>query len=153
MNFKGQKVHSAAWDHDFDYSNKRIAVIGNGSSGIQILPKMAKLPGTQITSFQRGPTWVVNTFSPASLLGKDDPAYNPEYTEEEKKEFREDEVKHNAYRKKLIHNINDGFKMVSMLSRRCKKKLLGSFIYASLSRIRNGMKKFLGLPNDRWPRS
>lgn len=30
--FQGQKVHSAAWDHSKDYSHKKIAVIGNGSS-------------------------------------------------------------------------------------------------------------------------
>lgn len=111
--FQGHKVHSAAWDHSYDYSYKRIAVIGNGSSGIQILPKMAQLPGTTVTSFQRGPTYVVNRLSPGTLLGKDDPAYNPEYTEEEKKRFSEDKKYHNQYRKKIIHGINKGFRMVS----------------------------------------
>ncbi|KAJ9611624.1 hypothetical protein H2200_004808 [Cladophialophora chaetospira] len=109
--FSGKKVHSASWDHEYDYSNKSIAVIGNGSSGIQILPQLAKLPGTKVTSFQRGPTWVVSTMSPASLLGKDDPAYNPEYTDEEKKAFLNEPEKHHRYRKKIIHNINDSFKM------------------------------------------
>ena len=51
--FKGHKVHSASWDHSFDYSGKKIAIIGNGSSGIQILPEIAKLDGTEVTSFQR----------------------------------------------------------------------------------------------------
>ena len=111
-NFQGKKVHSASWDHDYDYSNKTIAVIGNGSSGIQILPQLAKLPGTKVTSFQRGPTWVVSTMSPASLLGKDDPAYNPEYTDEEKQAFLQEPQKHHQYRKKIIHSINDSFKMV-----------------------------------------
>ncbi|KIV88653.1 hypothetical protein PV10_08317 [Exophiala mesophila] len=110
-NFQGKKVHSASWDHDYDYSNKTIAVIGNGSSGIQILPQLAKLPGTKVTSFQRGPTWVVSTMSPASLLGKDDPAYNPEYTEEGKQAFLQEPQKHHQYRKKIIHGINDSFKM------------------------------------------
>ncbi|KAH8695160.1 hypothetical protein BGW36DRAFT_453017 [Talaromyces proteolyticus] len=109
--FKGKKVHSANWDHEHDYSNKRIAVIGNGSSGIQILPQMAKLEGTHVTSFQRGPTWVVSTMSPASLLGKDDSANNPEYTDEEKRNFRENPAHHNKYRKQIIHKINDSFKM------------------------------------------
>lgn len=67
--FKGHKVHSANWDHSFDYSNKRIAIIGNGSSGIQILPQMAKLPGTQITSFQRGPTWITQSLGQALGAG------------------------------------------------------------------------------------
>lgn len=113
QDFQGKKVHSANWDHDYDYSNKRIAVIGNGSSGVQILPQMAKLPGTKVTSFQRGPTWIVSTMSPASLLGKDDDSvYNPEYTEKEKQAFMDEPQTHNKYRKKIIHGINDGFKMV-----------------------------------------
>lgn len=110
--FKGQKVHSADWDHSYDYSNKRIGLIGNGSSGIQILPQLAKLPGTDVTSFQRGPTWVVSRMTPGSLLGKDIKDYNPVYTEEDKKKFRDDPAFHNEYRKKLIHNINNVFKMV-----------------------------------------
>ena len=111
--FDGKRVHSANWDHSYDYSNKRIGLIGNGSSGIQILPQMAKLPGTEVTSFQRGPTWVVSRMSAGSLLGKDIKDYNPVYTEEDKKRFREDPAFHNEYRKKLIHNINNAFKMVS----------------------------------------
>lgn len=75
---------------------------------------MAKLPGTQVTSFQRAPTWVVCTMTPASLLGDDDPAFNPRYTEEQKKFFRENPKEHNKYRKKIIHNINAGFKMVTL---------------------------------------
>ncbi len=55
---------------------------------------------------------MVATFSPATLLQKDDPAYNPAYTEEEKRNFRENPAEHNKYRKKLIHNINGAFKMV-----------------------------------------
>ncbi|KAL4932478.1 uncharacterized protein BDV17DRAFT_287993 [Aspergillus undulatus] len=41
QDFQGKLAHSAQWDHDFDYTHKRIAVIGNGSSGIQITPQMA----------------------------------------------------------------------------------------------------------------
>lgn len=36
--FKGDLVHSASWPRNFDYSDKTAAVIGNGSSGIQVLP-------------------------------------------------------------------------------------------------------------------
>ncbi len=35
-------MHSAAWDETYDYTGKRLAVIGIGSSGIQILPQVAK---------------------------------------------------------------------------------------------------------------
>lgn len=112
QDFQGQKVHSAAWDHSQDYSNKRIAVIGNGSSGIQILPSMAKIPGTQVVSFQRGPTWVVSRLDPGRLLGKPNAGSNPEYTEEEKHNFRTDPKAHHVYRKQLIHRTNAAFRMV-----------------------------------------
>ena len=76
--FKGKIVHSAAWDEryvtsprkaekqlrgfSYDYSNKKIGVIGGGSSAIQIVPSLQKLPGTHISSFQRGRTWILPPF-------------------------------------------------------------------------------------------
>ncbi|KAH6664153.1 putative dimethylaniline monooxygenase [Halenospora varia] len=36
--FKGPKLHSAAWDQKVDCKGKRVAVIGTGSSAIQIVP-------------------------------------------------------------------------------------------------------------------
>ncbi|KAF9886633.1 hypothetical protein FE257_011273 [Aspergillus nanangensis] len=109
--FQGKLVHSADWDHAYDYANKRIAIIGNGSSGIQILPQLAKETGTEVISFQRGPTWVTSRLSPASLLGRDDPTPNPEFTAEDKKRFREDPEYHHQYRRNIIHNYNKAFKM------------------------------------------
>ncbi|KIW98234.1 uncharacterized protein Z519_01818 [Cladophialophora bantiana CBS 173.52] len=109
--FKGHKVHSANWDHSYDYSKKRIAIIGNGSSGIQILPKLAQLEGTDVLSIQRGPSWIVARMDPGKLLGKSGLGSNPEYTEEDKKLFRENPEALHQYRKKLIHSVNKAFKM------------------------------------------
>jgi cation diffusion facilitator CzcD-associated flavoprotein CzcO len=108
--FRGHIVHSAAWDHSYDYAHKRIGIIGNGSSGIQILPAMAKLDGTTVTSFQRGPTWVFSRMTPAQLVGSDDPSYNPTYRDEDKKKFQDpEELK--KYRKVVQGGINKAFKM------------------------------------------
>jgi len=108
--FRGHKTHSADWDHSYDYSHKRIAVIGNGSSGIQILPELAKLEGAHVTSFQRGPTWVFSRHTPAKLVGSDDPSPNPEYREEDKERFRNpEELK--QYRKKVQGGVNGAFKL------------------------------------------
>lgn len=38
--FTGELVHSAAWPKAFDHRNKRVAVIGNGSSGVQVVPSL-----------------------------------------------------------------------------------------------------------------
>lgn len=110
--FRGFKVHSASWDHSYDFSGKRIATIGNGSSGIQILPQLANLENTDIVSFQRNPTWVVNKLDPGSLLGKPGGGSNPTYTEEEKRIFREDPRAHWKYRKAIINSVNKAFRMV-----------------------------------------
>jgi cation diffusion facilitator CzcD-associated flavoprotein CzcO len=106
--FKGHITHSARWDHDYDYSNKRIAVIGNGSSGIQIVPQMAKLPGTNVQNFIRGPAWVYYRAPPSKHLGRevDDP--NPAYTDHEKEQFRNPEY-HQQYRKGIVSRTNKSF--------------------------------------------
>lgn len=49
-------------DTGYDYSDKRVAVIGNGSSAIQIVPKLQKIT-SHITNFMRGPTWISAGFS------------------------------------------------------------------------------------------
>lgn len=40
--FKGPLLHSAAWDDNVELSGKHVGLIGNGSSGIQILPQVQK---------------------------------------------------------------------------------------------------------------
>ena len=112
--FEGHITHSANWQHDYDYSHKRIAVIGNGSSGIQIVPQMQNLPGTDVTNFMRGPTWVYYRVPPSKHLGRevDDP--NPAYTDEERRNWRENPDELRKYRKAMIHRTNKAFKMVGL---------------------------------------
>jgi cation diffusion facilitator CzcD-associated flavoprotein CzcO len=113
--FKGQITHSANWDHGYDYSHKRIAVIGNGSSGIQIVPQMAKLPGTDVINFQRGPTWIYYRVPASKHLGREVLGNNPEYTEEEKRRFRENLEVYKSFRKAMILRTNKAFRMVMSL--------------------------------------
>ena len=122
-NFKGHLVHSAMWDHSFDYSHQRIGIIGNGSSAIQILPQMAKLEGTKVTSFQHGPTWIISRMTPAKLLGGSDPRFNPPFRPEDTEKFQDpQELK--KYRKKIQGGINSAFKMVMKSSRSQSKSWL-----------------------------
>ncbi|MFF3323170.1 flavin-containing monooxygenase [Streptomyces sp. NPDC002889] len=56
--FPGKVFHSAQWDHDYDLTGKRVAVIGTGASAIQIVPAIQpKVAG--LTLFQRTPPWVM----------------------------------------------------------------------------------------------
>ncbi|RDI44948.1 flavin-containing monooxygenase [Nocardia mexicana] len=56
--YGGKVVHTARWDHDFDYTGKRIAVIGTGSSALQVIPELAE-HAERLTVFQRRGIWVL----------------------------------------------------------------------------------------------
>ena len=56
--FPGEVFHSARWNHDCDLNGKRVAVVGTGSSAIQIVPAIQPIVG-RLTVFQRTPTWVL----------------------------------------------------------------------------------------------
>ncbi len=55
--YKGKMFHTTAWDHDYDYTGKRIALIGTGSTGSQMAPDLARR-GERLTIYQRTPNWV-----------------------------------------------------------------------------------------------
>jgi FlaA1/EpsC-like NDP-sugar epimerase len=77
--FQGTLLHSASWSPNADLKDQRVAVIGNGSSGIQLVTALQ--PGESIcgvmlirgrtsnngtvvkhlTTFIRSPTWISTT--------------------------------------------------------------------------------------------
>lgn len=56
--FKGKRFHSARWDHDYDLSGKRVAVVGTGASAIQFVPQIQKQVA-RLDLYQRTAPWVV----------------------------------------------------------------------------------------------
>ena len=56
--FEGRAFHSARWDHDYDLSGKRVAVIGTGASAIQFVPRIADRTA-HLTVFQRTAPWIM----------------------------------------------------------------------------------------------
>ena len=40
--FEGKLIHSARWDHDYDLTGKRVAIVGTGASAVQIVPSIAR---------------------------------------------------------------------------------------------------------------
>ncbi len=61
--FVGRIVHSAHWSDDIDVAGKRIAVIGNGSTGVQLISAVAGV-AAHATLFQRTPQWVARMPNP-----------------------------------------------------------------------------------------
>ncbi|RAY15836.1 4-hydroxyacetophenone monooxygenase [Actinomadura craniellae] len=55
--FTGKTFHSAQWDHDYDLTGKRVAVIGTGASAVQFVPQIAERVD-RLHLFQRTPPWV-----------------------------------------------------------------------------------------------
>lgn len=57
--FAGQLVHSARWpEGGIDFAGKRVAIIGTGSTGVQLIPQIAE-SAESLTVLQRSPMWVV----------------------------------------------------------------------------------------------
>ncbi|MCD8529063.1 MAG: NAD(P)/FAD-dependent oxidoreductase, partial [Chitinophagales bacterium] len=57
-NYKGRYFHTSKWEHDFDYTNKNIAVIGTGASAIQVVPAIAE-KAKNVYVLQRTPHWIM----------------------------------------------------------------------------------------------
>ncbi|MBB5785053.1 flavin-containing monooxygenase [Nonomuraea jabiensis] len=70
--FGGVSFHSARWNHAHDLTGRRVAVIGNGSSAAQLIPRVAE-QAERLYVFQRTPNWVIpkpdTTFGPLARLG------------------------------------------------------------------------------------
>lgn len=56
--FTGKAFHSSEWNHSFDLTGKRVAVIGTGASAIQIVPNIAKKVKA-LYLFQRTAPWIL----------------------------------------------------------------------------------------------
>lgn len=74
--FEGDIFHTARWDHSVPLDGKRVAVIGTGSTGCQIVSGLYRR-AAKISQFQRTAQWIMHSDNPA-------------YTEEEKEAFRTD---------------------------------------------------------------
>jgi cation diffusion facilitator CzcD-associated flavoprotein CzcO len=93
--FEGPAFHSARWDPNVSLADKRVGIIGTGSSAIQMVSALAdKVPA--LTLFQRTPQWVA-------------PAENPPYTEEEKAHFRANPEAMETIREEFARTMTDAF--------------------------------------------
>jgi cation diffusion facilitator CzcD-associated flavoprotein CzcO len=61
--FAGPTFHSARWDHSVALPDKRIGLIGTGSTGVQIVSALGGKV-KELTVFQRSPQWVMPWLNP-----------------------------------------------------------------------------------------
>ncbi|HYZ20675.1 MAG TPA: NAD(P)/FAD-dependent oxidoreductase [Rhodopila sp.] len=73
--FRGQSFHTYKWPHEpVDFSGKRVAVIGTGATGVQVIQTIAPQCG-HLTVFQRTPNWCT-------------PLHNRRITDEEQQKIK-----------------------------------------------------------------
>ncbi|MCB2049882.1 MAG: NAD(P)/FAD-dependent oxidoreductase [Novosphingobium sp.] len=78
--FDGQVIYSAQWPRDgVDYAGKRIAIIGTGSSGVQMTPVIAKT-AKHLTVFQRTANYSIPAAN-APMSDEEDAAVKANYAE------------------------------------------------------------------------
>jgi cyclohexanone monooxygenase len=71
--FRGPKFHTAQWDHGVDLAGKRVAIVGTGSTSVQVVPAIAPIVD-HVYVFQREPGWIL-------------PRRDRKYTAEELRKF------------------------------------------------------------------
>ncbi|QYT06356.1 hypothetical protein H0G86_013212 [Trichoderma simmonsii] len=77
--FTGEMYHTGNWPDAHDFSKKRVGVIGNGSTGVQLIINLAD-QAKQLVSFQRHPQHVVPT-GDGQVTAEDRKRINENYDE------------------------------------------------------------------------
>jgi cation diffusion facilitator CzcD-associated flavoprotein CzcO len=72
--FAGECFHSARWPDGIRLEGRKVGIIGNGSTGVQLVSALAGR-AARVTHFQRSPQWIM-------------PVENRPYTEEQRRAFR-----------------------------------------------------------------
>lgn len=56
--FKGELYHTGNWPKSYDFKGKRVGIIGNGSTGVQVITKLGKdNQMAKLLTFQRSPQY------------------------------------------------------------------------------------------------
>ncbi|KAK2772208.1 phenylacetone monooxygenase [Colletotrichum kahawae] len=113
--FEGHLIHSANWPSGFDHSGLKIAVIGNGSSGVQILPEIQP-DVKELVHFVREPTWVVPgrlqllaQGAAGGILGEVGMRENADFTEAQIERFKTDRIFYRKFVKAVEEVVNGNF--------------------------------------------
>lgn len=57
--FEGDVIHPQFWPEDYDYTGKKVVVVGSGATAVTIVPSMAE-KAAHVTMLQRTPTWMAS---------------------------------------------------------------------------------------------
>jgi cation diffusion facilitator CzcD-associated flavoprotein CzcO len=125
QDFRGKLVHSANWPSDWDYRGLKVAVIGNGSTGIQIVPAIQPQV-KELVHLIRSPTWVTPGAASRypSLIGGRIPE---RFSDQQKEHFRNDPAFYLSFRKQVEREINGKFRMLVNGSDRAEEARINAY--------------------------
>ncbi|KAH0844333.1 putative sterigmatocystin biosynthesis monooxygenase stcW [Fonsecaea pedrosoi] len=103
--FRGVVAHSAGYPEDLSLRGKRVAVVGNGSSGIQLVANIHQ-EASHLYTWIRSPTWITPGFA-QKYAGPN--GGNFAYTEKQKQLLRDDPEYYLKYRKAVELEMNGDF--------------------------------------------
>jgi cation diffusion facilitator CzcD-associated flavoprotein CzcO len=92
--YKGLLRHTSNWDPSYDPTDKNVAVIGNGASGLQIVPNLQVI-SKHVTHFVRNPTWIATSWA------GDERTFEPQPYSEQLRESFKDPATYLAFRKDI----------------------------------------------------
>jgi len=96
--FRGETYHTGWWPHEpVDFTGKRVAVIGTGSSAIQAIPVIAE-QAKRLTVFQRTPNF--------SIPSRNAPM-DADYEGMWKSDYRERRLKARMMRTGILYHLNE----------------------------------------------
>jgi hypothetical protein len=105
--FQGQLLHSASWPKDATMKGKTVALIGNGSTGVQILPSILD-EVEKVYVHIRSKTWITAGFA-QRFAGPN--GSNVIFSEEQKKAWEQNPDEYLNYRKEVESELNSRFKL------------------------------------------
>ncbi|KAK5992773.1 FAD-binding monooxygenase aflW [Cladobotryum mycophilum] len=100
--YKGLIRHTSNWDPNFDVTGKKVAVIGNGASGIQLVANIQKRV-ERLDHYARNPTWIAQSF------GGHDTSIEPKVIPQELMDSFKDPETYLKYRKVMEDSYFRGF--------------------------------------------
>ena len=105
--YAGHLRHASSWDPSFDPQGKTVAVIGNGASGLQVVPNLQKVV-KRLDHYVRSPTWIAGSFAGEGEGRKLEPMY---FSEEQLKSFEGSDT-YLKFRRELEAKFFRGFETV-----------------------------------------
>ena len=128
--FEGHLRHSSNWDPNFNPTGKTVAVIGNGASGIQVVPQLQKVV-RHLDHYARSKTWIAGSFGGEGEGRTLEPKY---FAEELLKSFENPDTYH-QFRKELESKFYMRFGTIFKGTEE-NAKLRGEFIKLMADRLK-----------------